>query len=98
MLLGKFKQYRQVHLMIVGVLLRITGYVFVFGGIIFLVWSLRLLANPQATLNIDGVPSTDIDQKKKMAAFALEIVGVGALLICAPYLKKRIVALFRSDS
>ena len=85
------------HLTVVGILLRITGFVFVFGGIIFLVWSLRLLCNPTATLNIDGVPTTDLHEKKKMAEFALEILGLGVLLIFLPFIKRRLLALFKSN-
>jgi hypothetical protein len=95
---GKFKRYREVHLKIVGILIRITGYVFVLGGFVLLIWSFRLLANPQATLDVDGVPSTDINEKKKMAEFALEIVGLGILLICIPYFKRKILKLFGSKS
>lgn len=78
----------------VGILFRITGYVFVFGGLILLVWSLRLLADPRATLDIDGVPSTDIREKKKMAEFALEFIGLGVLLLSLRFITRRMRALF----
>jgi len=93
-LFGRFKKYRQVHLKVVGILLSISGWVFVFGGFVLLVWSLRLMADPRATLDIDGVPNTDIHEKRKMAAFALVFVGLGILALCLPYIKRRIMALF----
>lgn len=59
---------------------RSIGAMFVIGGLIFCFWGLSLLLTPQATVDVNGVPSSDPWVKANVLAAGLVVVVVG---VCA---------------
>jgi hypothetical protein len=44
---------------LINFLARVVGVCFIIGGVVFIIWGLSLVSNPKATIDVNGVPSSD---------------------------------------
>ncbi len=62
---------------------RIVGVGFVLLGGIFTLWGLSLVSDPKATIDVNGVPSSDPWTKAIVLILGLVICVLGALMLIA---------------
>ncbi len=81
---AKFKDaYARFHWGALSVLAGITGFAFIFGGIVFSIWGISLVSDPKATLPVNGVPSSDPREKASVLIVGLVCCVLGVLLLKA---------------
>jgi hypothetical protein len=74
------------HWRIFNVLVRAFGLMAVLCGIVFTSWAARLLVNPKATVNLEGVATAAVEPKLllMLAGFVALAIGV-AIVRARPY-------------
>jgi len=63
-----------------NVLRRITGIGFFFVGGCFAIWGLSLVLDPRATINVNGIPTSDPWMKATVLVVGLMVCSLGVLL------------------
>ena len=74
--------YDRFHWRLFTILLRTTGIVFTFGGLVLVGWSIHLVVNPEASYSVNELESFDKGSRWTLLVMALvqTILGVALLL------------------
>ena len=79
-------QLRKLHAAALNTGARVFGVMAVIAGLVFTLWGLTLVLDHNATINVNGVPSSDPWIKASVLIVGLVIGGLGVLMLMArPY-------------
>ena len=79
-------QLRKLHAMVLNIGARIFGVMAVIWGLGFSIWGLSLVLNPNATIGVNGVASSDPWEKASILVVGLVFIAIGILVLMArPY-------------
>ncbi|MDR3457743.1 MAG: hypothetical protein P4N60_09880 [Verrucomicrobiae bacterium] len=76
----------KIHAAALNTMARIFGVMAVIAGVIFTIWGLAIVFDPNATFDVDGVPSNDpwIKAMPLVAGIVALVMGV-LMLLARPY-------------
>ena len=75
---------RQAHIARLAKLARYIGWIFLVGGSFLCIDPVRILFDGNATISVNGVPTTDFGTKLAVAAFTLMFPIIGGILAFTP--------------
>ena len=73
-------EFRTLYWKLLTIYARLIGGAFTFGGIIFIIWGIRLLVDHNSTIMINGSPTND-PYMKAIVLFMSVFVGVSGVLL-----------------
>jgi hypothetical protein len=80
---------RQLHAAGFNILARAFGVIAIIAGLIFIIWGFSLVLDHKATIDVDGVPSSDPWIKGGVLVVGLVASTIGVLVLMArPYRPK----------
>ena len=82
-------QLRKIHAAAFNFLARAFGVMAIINGVAFTIWGLSLVLDRKATINVNGVPSSDPWDKASVLIIGVVAVVIGVLMLKArPYKPK----------
>jgi uncharacterized membrane protein len=79
-------QLRKIHAAAFNFLGRAFGVMAIINGLVFTIWGLSLVLDHRATIDVDGVPSSDPWTKASVLIIGLVAIVIGVLMLKArPY-------------